>query len=154
MQVKKRLRLTKKEIFHIGRQCASQTPEKAQEYLSVFDNKPIERDHTLIPVFFNAFCLHNGVEPRVYQGPIYKGSKSDCRKSYIAAMVRIFCPHLYSSASGSIRLDYGFIQALATTLNLTKPSITKVVREVVVQEKLYPEFQIAVDELTNKLKRS
>jgi hypothetical protein len=144
------LRLTEKETFRLGRLCAIQKPEVARELLSIYDTKPAEQDFSRIPHLFSAFCRINDVAQEHYQGPIYKGIKSDSRKRFIAAMVRMYLPHLYLAPPG-IRLDKGFTTKLAATLRLTKMCVGKVVREVVVQEKVYEEFRMAVDDVTNKL---
>lgn len=152
MQVKNPLRLTKKEIIFIGRQCASKTPETAMEYLSVFDNKPWEKDHTRIGQFFQEYCNLHNIAPDDYRGAILTRFKTALRRQFVASMVRMYLPQLYAASATSVRIDYGFTQSLATTLILKRQNLTKMIREVVVQEKVYPEFRAAVDEITEKLK--
>lgn len=152
MHVTNPLRLTKRQYSILGRLCANQMPDKSRELLSIFNVKPIEQDHSRIGQFFLSFCQIHNVNPDDYRGSLFKSTKSDQRRLFVACMVRMYLPHLYVAPRGSVRLDYGFTQSLATALRLKRQNLTKMVREVVVQERAYTEFRAAVDEITNKLK--
>ena len=152
------LSLSPKEYSILGRLCASQKPDVARELLSIYDNKPLDKDHPNIQVYFIEFCRLQDIDPEEYKGALFKASKVEQRRLFIACMVHIYLPHLYVSATtaAGIRLDYGFISSLAESLNQKKSNISKMVREIVVTEKVYDEFRDRatwlVEQLTNGMK--
>jgi hypothetical protein len=145
------LSLSTQEYSILGRLCASQKPDVARQLLSIFDTKPSENDHSRISAYFESFCILQDVNPEEYRGGQFKTQKVDVHRLFIACMVRMYAPYMYQAPPG-IRLKKGFSKSLSKTLGQKVENISKMVREGIVQEKVYPEFRAAVDDITNKLK--
>lgn len=142
--------LTPKQYSILGRLCALQQPEVAKQLLSIYDEKPTATDHSQIGAYFQQYCKIHSINPDDYRGSLFKSHKIDQRRLFIACMVRLYLPHLYVAPAG-FRLEYGFTGAIASTFKQKGQNIAKMVREVIVHERAYPEFKAAVDEITSKL---
>jgi hypothetical protein len=151
MHVTQPLNLSTKQLSILGRLCAIQKPEVARELLSIYDIEPVEKDHALIAKYFQSFCSLHDIQPAEYKGALFKSQKVHVRRIFVAAMIRVYIPHLYKAPPGTVRLEYGFVQGLSVELRLKNTNVAKMIREVIIMEKVYEEFRANVDATTNLL---
>lgn len=129
-------------------------PDIANELISQYIPKqePIEKDLNKISDFFLSFCQINNLNPKDFIGPIYKSSKVEMRRRFVASIIHIYAPHLYDQPvdfmiMGKTELS----KKLGITLSIKKPNMTTLVREVILWEKQYEEFAASVADITLKL---
>jgi len=151
MHVTDSLNLNKKQFLLLGRLCASQKPELARELLSIYNEKPISQDHSLISAFFLTFCQLQNINPDDYRGSLFKSKKVELRRLFIASMTHIYIPHVHNEPANCMRLHYGFLKQLSQELQQKPQNVGKMIREVITIEKVYEEFRANVKALTLKL---
>jgi hypothetical protein len=144
--------------FHyrlIGKELWKKLPEAAKlaikPYLSAepFDyNFTRMEEHYLI-----AFCSLQGIDKDYIQGPLFKSSKVDIRKLFIASMLHIYCPHVYFQPPNEINLSKkGFVMWLSKAVNQPESNVSGAIREVVAWERDYDEFRNKVCSIVESLK--
>lgn len=129
-------------------------PDLASEYLSTYKNyEPLEEDYKKIRLFFSSFCQFNGINENEYLGPLYKTSKVDMRRLFIAAMTHLYYPQVYFQPIDEINLSKkGFVSSLSKTLIQHEANISVMIREVIAWEKDYDDFREKVQLTVEKLK--
>jgi hypothetical protein len=139
----------------IGRELWNKLPHLAKSLLKPYlSAEPFDFDFTkLEDHYLVAFSSLHGIVKSDLQGPLFKSSKVDIRKLFIASMLHIYCPHIYFQHANEINLSKrGFVMWLAKALDQPESNISAAIREVVAWEKDYDEFRDKVFVIVEKLK--
>lgn len=152
----------------LGREVWNKLPQMATEilrpYLTVV---PYDTDFKKIESFYLvAFCKDEGIGPEHIRGALFKSSKVDIRRLFIAAMVHIYCPHVYYQHANEINLSKkGFVMWLARAVDQHESNVSILIREVVAWEKStkwqegheviteYDRFKWRLNSIVEKLKK-
>lgn len=146
--------LAEKDYKILGRLLGKKYPDLARELLATYkDHPPLETDHQKIPTFFKIFCFHLSVDEKELLGPLYKTSKVDVRRLFVACMTHLYYPHVYHQPPEEINLSKkGFVSSLSRALQQQEPNISVMIREVIAWEKDYDDFKEKVYSIVEKLK--
>lgn len=76
---------------------------------------------------------------------------TDQRKVFVAAMIRLYNPQLYHVPDDCMTVIYGFAGALSRAVACDQGNISRLIRQVVFEEKVYSDFRERVDKAVNDL---
>lgn len=137
-----------REYALLGKLLFQKEPETAQRLIQDYlpSEKPSETDHAKIQEFFLSFCQLNNLDPKAYIGPLYKTSKVDVRRKFIAVIIQLYSPRLYKQSLDVMVqvVDNNLTKTLAEVLQQKKSNISMMIREVITWMKNYDEFQTEV----------
>jgi hypothetical protein len=139
----------------MGRELWNKLPLLATSLLKPYlSADPFDYNFTKIEDhYLFAFCSLYGITKKELQGALFKSSKVDIRRLFIASMVHIYCPHVYFQHSSEINLSKrGFVMWLSKALDQQESNVSVLIREVVAWEKDYEEFKDRVSLIVEKLK--
>lgn len=142
----------------MGRELWNKSPNTAKTLIKPYlTAEPFDFNFTKIEDhYLVAFCSLNGIEKKQIQGPQFKSTKVDVRRIFIAAMVHIYCPHVYLQNSKEINISKkGFVMWLSKALCQHESNVSNLIREVVAWEHekgYYDEFKERVYGTVEKLK--
>lgn len=143
------------ELKVLGREVWKKLPMLAQKILKPYLTAvPYDTNFNKIERYYlPAFASLIGINPEYIQGPIFKSTKVDIRKLFMAAMIHIYCPHVYYQHPSEINLSKkGFVMCLSGALKIPESNTSGAIREVVAWEKDYDDFRAKVHLLVEKLK--
>lgn len=144
---------TRKHYAFLGKLFLQKHPEQAKEIISQYlpESPPAETDYSKINTFFLRFCALESINPDEYTGRLYKTSKIDVRKKFIAVIIHLYCPQAFIQASDSLTLNRGLVKTLAQVFDQTVANVSINIREVIVWEKQYEDFSRSVHLVIEKL---
>lgn len=127
----------------LGRLLVIKKPDVARELFEFIPKQieAIEHDLTKIPAYFISFCQLNNIEPKDYIGPLYKSSKIDKRRFFIAAIILLYNPQtrlLQKHISDALQQD--------------QSATGRMIKEVEFRYKNLADFKCEVDEIVEKIK--
>ncbi len=94
-----------------------------------------------------------GIEKEAYSGALYKSSKVDVRRLFVAAMVHLYQPQIYHQPEISLGKN-GFVMTLAGVLKQHEANVSAMIREVISWEREYDDFKEKVTNVVAKLKEA
>lgn len=112
--------------------------------------KPSQTDLALIEKYYFLFCKANKVNPVDFTGSIREGGKVETRKVFVSAMLRIYNPQVYMQSESPV-LSVGFIKQISGVLKLNTGYMSRMVREVILMEKVYDDYLEQVNKLITQL---
>lgn len=139
----------------IGRLLTHKRPHLAQSLIYPYLKAvPYDTDFKKIDSYYlDLFCKEKGIEKSEITGALFKSSKVDVRRLFIASMAHIYYPHIYHQHTHEINLSKkGFVTYLAKALKQQESNVSVVIREVVTWEKEYDDFKEKVVDIVEKLK--
>lgn len=132
------------QIFQLGKILLSKKPELAQALISEYlpgVAQPMETDLEKIPMFFKRFCQIKQLHASEYIGALYKNSKIDMRRLFVAAIIVLYQPHT--------RLLSKYI---SETLQQDPGDTSRMIQQMKFRYDKIEEFKCEVDELVNRIK--
>lgn len=146
--------LGKKQLLLLSKLLIAKRPDVASELMAEFFPKtePFAKDFDQINLFFQLFCKVQNLSPDDFSGPLYKSHKVDQRRLFISSILHLYCPDAFIRPEDPL-ISYGLLTRLCDVLRLTKPGIHKLIRQVVLWETEYDDYQQKVAELTTLLKQ-
>jgi len=127
-------------------------PDLANQMLETFCHlNGHDSDFSNIKHYYHEFCQHVKVLPEEHKGPVWKRNKMEVRRLFISVMIRIYCPNLHRQHSSGLVYPYGFSRKISQTLNVGEDSISKLIRQVVADEKVYEDFRLKVDDIVDNI---
>lgn len=126
----------------LGRLLLKKKPEIAQELISEYlpARVPLDADLDKIPDYFQTFCRLQQLDPKEYTGPLYKSSKIDKRRLFVAAIILMYHPRT--------RLVAKYI---SETIGQDPSNTVKLIQEVEFRYKELEDFKTQVDEIVKTL---
>lgn len=79
----------------LGKLLLTKKPEIARALISEYmpvPAQPIETDLNKIPAYFQTFCDLQQINPKEYTGALYKSSKIDKRRLFVAVIILMYHP--------------------------------------------------------------
>lgn len=147
--------LNEKQYKIIGRLVCKKHPEIAEELLSTLNHTPLEEDISKLEFYFNQFCILHGTSKQDYFGAVYKTSKVDLLRIFIASMVHLYYPEIYFQPIEELNLKKnGFVTALANSIGQAVSNTSNRIREVIIWEKEYDDFKEKVEAVVFQLKNA
>lgn len=146
--------LNKQQYALLGFLLLKQKPDVANELLEDYlpKREAPENDIRKIEDFYQQFCQLKGLEAEDIRGPLYKTSKVEIRRQFIAAILHLYLPHVYDQPDEYIMIGKsGVAKRLAAVFCITKERISQVVREAVFFEKQYQDFSESVASIIKEL---
>jgi hypothetical protein len=145
--------LNEKQYKILGRLVVKKHPDIAASLLLSLSHIPSQVDISKINAYFDRFCCLQGIEKQTYFGPVYKTSKVDMFRLFIASMVHLYYPEIYFQPIEELNLKKnGFVTAIATATGQQTSNVSSRIREVVLWEKEYDDFKEKVVTIVEKLK--
>jgi hypothetical protein len=133
---------TKREYAFLWKLLTREEPAIAQRLVAhLTPIQPLESDLTKLPDYFITFCLIQNIAPKEYIGAVYNSYKTDQRRLFIAAMVKIY--------DSRTRL---LLKTLSDTLQLQPPGTFRFIQEVEFRYKNCEDFREKVDQIVNQLR--
>lgn len=148
--------LSKKEYRFIGMQLTRQNPDLAMSILRSHTTDkvmPEVTDHGLMAVYLVRFCLYINHTTEDIVGCLRKPELVDVRRQFIAAMIHLYNPHVYTQQFDNLLFSYRFVKCLAETLHVDHSNMSKHLREVIIRERVYEAFAAQVQETLTAIKR-
>ena len=81
--------------------------------------------------YFQTFCEIEGISSDI---SVYQ------RKVFIGTMIRLYNPQVYDMPSECISVNFGFVKKLGECLGMDGSNVSKMIRQVVFEEKMYEDF--------------
>lgn len=119
------------EYAIVGKLHCMKNPKSAKELLEEFNNvkaKAKDDDFHNLNFYYLHFCRNTGTDPLDYLGNVSNRSKVHERKIYVAAMLRMYRPQLFTH---DINVGNGIGEHLCVTLRYDKGAMSRIVDEVV-----------------------
>jgi hypothetical protein len=134
-----------KYFFQLGKLLVSKKPEVAKALISEYfeQNNYAETDLSKIPFYFNRFCQLQQLNREDYIGPVYKSSKIDKRRYFIATIILLYPPHTRLLA-----------KYISETLKQDPGDTTRMMQECEFRYNKIEEFKKVVDEMVKVLIKS
>lgn len=145
---------TRKHYAFLGKLFIEKEPEIAEKLISKYlpQTEPLEKDCKRIPEFFIVFCKIHGINPGDFVGPLYKSRKVDVRRQFIAVVLHLYVPQVFSQPADDLILDRNLSKNLSNLFQISKGNISDYIREVVTWYKQYEDFSSGVIEIIEKIK--
>lgn len=127
----------------LGRILLSKEPAIAQALISEYlpaRSKPIETDLTKIPDYFTSFCELQQINPEDYTGALYKSSKIDKRRLFVAVIILMYHRRTKLVA-----------KCISETVGQDPAMTTRMIQEVEFRYSKVDEFKSQVDEVVKLL---
>lgn len=140
----------------LGRLLTKAHPEVAKNLIATYvpTEAPKESDYSRIGVYFIAYCKLQGINPADYTGPLYKSSKVELRRLFIAVILHLYTPQSYYQPLDGIILSNGLVKTLCEVLGCGRSWISETARKVITWEKSYEDFservQGALEEISHE----
>lgn len=131
-----------KYFIQLGKLLSKQKPELAEElsqYLPA-SRQPIESDLTKVPFYFQSFCAIQQIDPKEYTGALYKSSKIDKRRFFIAVMILLYHPRTRLLA-----------KCISETIGQDPGDTTRMIQQVEFRYQHIEEFRVQVDGMVEML---
>lgn len=141
-----RSQYTRAQVLELGMLALKRYPEVCSELLTEIDefNSPgFDTDLDNMKKYFSVFSIRNGLLDELMLTKKWSRERTQSIKVFTAAMIRIYRPFRLSYSCKY--LMPGFAKQLSEILQLQRPNISQLVREVGVLEKAYDEFRYEVD---------
>jgi hypothetical protein len=147
------INLSKQQYVLLGKLLHQKKPHIADEIISTWFPKqdPTEQDLTRIGPLFYAFCALQNLIPEDHIGPVFKTSKVNIRRLFVAVMIHLYNPDVFSQPIDNIILKKGFVRQLSQVLKLKDANISLMIREVIMWEKQYEDFAASVSFVINEI---
>jgi hypothetical protein len=146
---------SKKEYAILGRLLALTEPATAERLITTYlpRETAIQSDLSVIPAYFITFCDLRGIHPEDYIGPLFKTSKVDIRRLFVAVMLKMYYPGMYNMPIVDFSLigRTGFSKAITQLFQAKKENIFKTIREVIIWKNEYDDFAFLVDQAIEQL---
>jgi hypothetical protein len=146
--------LNKQQYALLGFLLLKQKPDVANELLEDYMPKreAPESDILKIEQFYQRFCQLKGLDAEEIRGPLYKTSKVEIRRQFIAAILHLYIPYVYDQPDEYIMIGKsGVAKKLSDVFCITKASITTMIREVIFFEKQYQDFSELVASIIKEM---
>lgn len=127
----------------LGKLLLTKKPEIARALISEYmpaPAQPIETDLNKIPAYFQTFCDLQQINPKDYTGALYKSSKIDKRRLFVAVIILMYHPRT--------RLVAKYI---SETIGQDKGHTSKMIDQVNFRYKKMDEFRLQVDDIAKLL---
>jgi hypothetical protein len=135
----------KKELYLLGKIVYHRRPDMAKEFLPQIPGKGRLSDFTKMPILFQSYCKNAEINPDEYRGHIGKMDKVDTRRVFVSTMLHVFIPEVYSHPLDSPIIPFGFNKQLCETIGIGKGPVSRLIREVIIQERAYDDYKLKVD---------
>lgn len=137
----------------LGKLLIQKEPETAKKLITTYlpAEQPVETDFSKIGGFFIRFCEIRGIDPENHVGPSYKSEKVDVRRMFISAMVHLYYPKAFQQPIESIDVVTGLVKNIALVLKQDTGNVSKMIRQAIIWEKQYQDFEAAVSSIVEKL---
>jgi hypothetical protein len=144
---------SKKHYAILGRLVLQKDPETAHKLMSLYlpEQQPTETDLSKINSFFTIFCELQDINPEDLRGPVYKSWKVDTRRKFVAAMVHLYYPQAFLVPMDSIDAVTGLVKNISIVLKQDMGNTSKMIRQAVIWEGQYEDFERSVKEIIEKL---
>jgi hypothetical protein len=147
--------LNEKQYKILGRMVVKKHPDIAATLLSTLDHQATEEDISKITLYYDQFCDLQGISRNEYFGAVYKTSKVDIFRLFIASMIHLYYPEIYFQPIEEINMKKeGFVTALAKSLGQPISNTSSRIREVIMWEQEYDDFKEKVETVVGKLKNA
>lgn len=114
----------------------------AAPFLSI---APVDSEFEKIIKYFSQYCALNNLDQASYTGALYKTSKVDIIRVFVAAMLHLYYPGVFHCPVKGKLYPSGFLSALSDCLGQKKSNTSVMIREVIQWEKDYSDFKEKVD---------
>lgn len=127
----------------LGKLLTEKEPQIAERLQAEFlpQKTPIETDLTKIPFYFTSFCRVQKLDPGAYTGPLYKTSKIDKRRFFIAVVILLYHPRTRLLA-----------KYISETIGQDPGNTNRMIQEVQFRYSHIAEFKVEVDGMVKLLK--
>jgi hypothetical protein len=147
--------LNEKQYKILGRMVVKKHPEIAATLLGTLDHQALEEDISKITSYYDQFCELQGIQRNEYFGAVYKTSKVDIFRLFIASMIHLYYPEIYFQPIEEINMKKeGFVTALAKSIGQHTSHVSNRIREVIMWEQEYDDFKEKVETVVGKLKNA
>jgi hypothetical protein len=141
----------KKTYIALGKMLLSKHPDVAEQLLTYCR---VSGDTNLdnIPIYFHRFCDINQLTPSDYTGRLVSQDKLRMRRLFVGAMLHIYNEHIFHQPHTSPLMRNGFVKKLSECQNIKKAWMSRLIRQVIFDEKVYEAFRIDIQNIVSQLK--
>jgi hypothetical protein len=124
--------IQKRDYTLLGRILYQKRPDIAQELLDAYypHTAPSENDLSKIRYFFHRFCTLQHIDPQDYTGAIRLIHKNYKRKVFIAAVLHLYCPDIFSEYKPR-QSRAGLSKTLSDVLGIAESNMSNLIKQVV-----------------------
>lgn len=135
--------LDHRQLQILGKLLMIKKPEVAKELIQYIPKQSdaFESDLSKVPHYFKLFCQLQSLEPNEYTGPLYKSSKIDKRRFFIAVILSLYHPQK--------RLLQKYI---SETLQQDPSATRRMMLEVEFRYQNLPDFKDQVNAVVDQIK--
>lgn len=128
--------------FKLGKILYQTKPEIAIEIMAEYlpARPPLETDLTKIPSYFTSFCNLLNINEKEYTGALYKSSKIDKRRLFVAVIILMYHPRT--------RMVGKYI---SETIGQDTSATRRMIEQVEFRYKHIEEFRNQVDDVVKKI---
>jgi hypothetical protein len=119
-----------KDYALIGKLHARQNPDEARQLIEGYrqeQSRALDSDLHNLNFYFLNYCKLKGYLATDYIGAIKKREKTEARKLFIASMIRIFHPQLFTY---DVNTKSGLSESMCIVLRLDSGEMSKILEEV------------------------
>ena len=150
-----RLPASNKTIHFVGKYVLAKYPAIADEILSKYSEKghpPLDTDFENIRFYYLTFCKLQAVEPYDLTGHLGTIEKTDLRRLFIGAMVKIYSPETLHQPSEAISIKRGMGRPLSKLFKVSEQIISNDTYMVIAWLKNgYLDYKVNVDAMLTQL---
>lgn len=146
------VRYGKKTYTTLGRLLVKKRPEIAEELLA-YCQLVGETDLDKIPDFFKRFCEYLHLNPDEYTGKLKDPAKQNVRRLFIGAMLHLYNRHAFHQPHTNPVMRSGFVSRLSDCQGVDISRISHVIRQVMLEEKVYDDFRTKLESIVTHLKQ-
>lgn len=145
-------RYGKKTYMQLGMVLMKQHPEVAESLLSFCQTNPdVNLDR--LPDYFKRYCEICKINPLDHIGKLPDRSKSArIRRVFIAVMLTTFDEKVFHQSELAPIVRRGFVKKMGELLSIKPSWVSQIIRQVMFEERIYPEFAQEVNRIVTKLK--
>jgi hypothetical protein len=142
----------KKTYQMLGKVLSERHPDLANELLATYCNiSALDSNLSHIPIYYQQFCDHVRVDPNQYKGKLYVHEKMEIRKLFVSSLLRIYVPQVYLQPKNYIVIPTGFLRHMNEAIQAGVPNLSRTIRQVILDEKVYDEYKIKVDSIVDHI---
>lgn len=136
----------------LGKMLVLKRPEVAEELIHYCPAESNISSLRIIPDLLSRFCQLRSIHPEECLGKLDNYEKMRHRRLFVATLLHLYCQEVFQQPPDCPLLPRGLLSAITEAVQLKKSYMSKLVRQVLYEEKQYDEFRQEVTSLVAQLK--
>lgn len=133
--------LTKKQLYLLGKVLVMSNPQLATELSNQYlASSPLQSDLSNINNLFYTFCHIQDLNPEEYRGKVSKVYKTEQKRLFIAAIIALYQPELFSQPIDKLVLKLRLTQSIAIALKQDSSLTSRMIRDAITWVNTYKWF--------------